>query len=1431
MKQSRGRINWAFLVVLVIAVAVVVGTAVWLRYWNRSGRASAGLTLGNEAFAAENWNEAASQYGRYLGVKQDDVEILIKYAQAQIKRQPVKIENYRRAKDSLSIALRQDAAKCPESQRREAANLLVDIYLGMGMPGEAEVKAAEQFEIVADKDLQRKMALACYQQQKFPQAVETLKALIQQDPTDVSSYSLLALIADSKPSDVPGLPEADTLFEEMIAKNPTAAQAYAIRATYWLQKPDKDPGKTKALADLEKAQTCDLSKTKDRLMLASAWMSCGDLAKAREHLQALAQKESKNAEIWTTWADLAQRSGDTAEMKMVADKASASLPAGAFLSLAAELYILAGEYNTAQTCIDDLRKQDYSAGQADELQGLLAAKKQQWPVAIQSWQKAIEQGMRTERIHLKLAQAYEQMGDSVSAVQQLKNLVRENEKSVLGQLSLARLLTNLGRIEEASEAAQAAVRLAPSSAEARLVQAQVRQQMMQKGLVPNDPKAWEALAKEMESLDKSGAAGLNVRLMRMQGAVNQGLQYEAQAKLDTTQGNIDAAQRNFDAAKRQWDAAAKILEGLKKDFPDDIRVALESVELQDLQNQSEPAIAELRQVVQKYPQSLVAVRYLVRLLFLQKQTDAAIAVLTEAIGRFPSAVDKRDLTLLLAAIYGQTGQSQKGDELLQKLTSEMPDDILLKRELVTALLAQTKVEEAQSLVVAIKALEGESGWQWRYEQARVWFFGKDFTANYSKIVMLLKDNLAANPDDQASRMLLGSVHEKGGEKQLAVTTFREALTRDPDNIQVISATVSALYKASQDEQAQEILAQAQRRKPKNKETDPRLAQLQLQGFLRQENLISAADQLKAMMDQNPDSQQDRLTLAIVRIQQEQFAEAEKLLAEIRKSQPNSQAAASLMIDMRMFQNKPDEAVSVANQFVETAKTPDAYILRGRLHLRLKNSDAARADMLKAVELAPDKAQGWLYQVDFYGTTNDLPQAIKAVKEALALSPDDLEVIRRAIVLLQSSTDPADAKAGADLLEKSLVKSPKDSKLVLMKSRNLLAVGSKASYNQAIEMLKTLTREQPDVEQAWVDLSRAYLMRGDSANATDTTMRGLASLPRSVALMMSKAACEGYRTPSLAITTYQMICQKYPKNPEPALSLVRAYLQANDTRSALELLGAWKDKPQGTDQPQFALLTAAATLMSGDTATGQKLFDALYAQRPDDPAVVIIHAESIARGQKWSELVTLVTQWFAKHPTLSAPIVSFLESLVTRTPAASKDAVEPILRKMLEIKPDCVDALAGLGVMMQSSGHSSDAQPLYEKAIQLDPSRVTVLNNLAWILCEDLKQYDKALPFADQAIQKRPDYFDAYDTRGVIYYRLNQLDKSQSDLARCIDEFGAGSAALTGAYHHFGRTLFAKQLRLESTQALRKALDLNLQTQALSPADLDEIKRMMEELSK
>ena len=83
--------------------------------------------------------------------------------------------------------------------------------------------------------------------------------------------------------------------------------------------------------------------------------------------------------------------------------------------------------------------------------------------------------------------------------------------------------------------------------------------------------------------------------------------------------------------------------------------------------------------------------------------------------------------------------------------------------------------KAQSLVDEIKSLEGDGGWQWRYEQARLWSVSgeEEFKTRYPQIVKLLQENLLTNPKDDASRLLLAETYEKANELPLAATTYQE----------------------------------------------------------------------------------------------------------------------------------------------------------------------------------------------------------------------------------------------------------------------------------------------------------------------------------------------------------------------------------------------------------------------------------------------------------------------------------------------------------------------------------------------------------------------------------------------------------------------------------------------------------------------------------
>ena len=122
--------------------------------------------------------------------------------------------------------------------------------------------------------------------------------------------------------------------------------------------------------------------------------------------------------------------------------------------------------------------------------------------------------------------------------------------------------------------------------------------------------------------------------------------------------------------------------------------------------------------------------------------------------------------------------------------------------------------EAQQIVDEIKALEGENGWQWRYEQAKLWLADDDFKKRYPQIISLLKENITANPADKMSLALLAYTYHKGGEIQLSSSVYCQALNRWPNDADLILSAVMRLNQAKEYQRADEILDRAAARRNK-----------------------------------------------------------------------------------------------------------------------------------------------------------------------------------------------------------------------------------------------------------------------------------------------------------------------------------------------------------------------------------------------------------------------------------------------------------------------------------------------------------------------------------------------------------------------------------------------------------------------------------------
>ncbi len=391
--MRKRKFNWKFAIVFLIFAIILAATALTLRKWQRRRMAYTAYETGRQAYKDQIWHDAARNLGRYLAVNPGNIDILLKYAEAQLNIRPLRRSNVQQAIAAYRSALRVDKSNS------EAATQLTEVYLVMDMSGEAELIAKRHLKTNQDPELRRMLALALARQRKFDEAAVELKNVITEYPDQILAYETLGQLAEQRPEDF--LVSANHWFDEAVKNNPSSALAYIIRAAFHLRSNDR----LEALTDLKQAEKQDLSGSVVRLRLAREFISTNALDKAKEHLEIVQASGPASQLLWRTWAQLALKSNSKAIMLKVAETAlkELSFQPWDFMPTAIELYIRCDELDRADDCISKLRQKDIALSTTAFLEGLLADKKGQAYEAVKCWRRAIELGNKSPRIRLALA--------------------------------------------------------------------------------------------------------------------------------------------------------------------------------------------------------------------------------------------------------------------------------------------------------------------------------------------------------------------------------------------------------------------------------------------------------------------------------------------------------------------------------------------------------------------------------------------------------------------------------------------------------------------------------------------------------------------------------------------------------------------------------------------------------------------------------------------------------------------------------------------------------------------------------------------------------------------------------------------------------------------------------------------------------------------
>ncbi len=1415
--MARRYFNWKLAIVLVVGLAVLCVTAYGLRQWQKETRAERGLELGNKAYEQKDYEEAARCLGRYVGVYQDDIPAMLKYADAHLNIRPLKRNNVQQAIGTYDVILTK------EPTNSEAARRLVGLHLNMGVFGEAERIAKEFVDVTADSTVRTLWATALVGQRKYDEAVAEFQSIIADEPNQVLVYESLGRIAEQF-GDESAQPPAHW-YDEAVKNNPSAALAYTVRAGFYLRSGGKakalaelakaEEFKAKALAELAKAEELDLTETNTRLRLAVEFLNAGEPDRAEQHLIAVKEKEPDNQGLWNLWGQLARTSNSKEKMLEVAENGLESLSAAPwdFMPAAAEFLIRGGKLDRAAECIEKLNQKDINPAEVASLRAMLADQKGDPRQTVQYWRQSIALGNADPQAQLRLARALLAMGDTQSAMRQLRQFrtflaQQRKPKSFSGRLDLAKLHSDLARlffqVEDwagFADHAGKALKLAPGNTESTLLDLQAKVQLFTADPNSVNDQDWDDITAQLLALEDSAADVLQVKLLRVHVMVQ----------------------------RKQFAEATDLLTELKKEHPSEYRVAMAEVGLLADQGRekADEAIAMLNEIMKKFPEVAEPVIFLAGLYDRRGDRPKSEAVIKQATERIKDPPSRRNLGLQLARLYDQWGRAEDACTVLEALSSEEPDSIPIRRRLLNNSSLAKDPNKAQKLVDRIKALEGDEGRQWRIEQARLWFNGTDFDKHSSEIISILKENLLANPDDQQSRIVLAHTYERIGRLQMALATYREALNRSPQDVELIASTVTALLNAHEYDEAARILS----RISKEGLTSPELQRLQFQNVIRRGDLDSAANMLKGYLVTDPNNIPMGLSLAVLKMQQGEFDDARELLDELRAKDPNSLPTIVAQIELNVSEDKADEALKLCDEIIEDHDNSMAYLIRARAYFNLKQLDKAAEDFDRAVSMYPKNADVWIARSDFYAFSGQRENSMADMEQALSLAPDNPSVQGLAVDMFLTSGKREKVRQARTIIDRSLESNPDNADLRFLKARSLLGEPTAPSIQNAIQILEKLTQDRPEFSEAWRMLAQVLTRQGQSARAIDTILEGLVHNDKNKALLMLKARAEAAKSPFLAIATLKQLLALDPNDITAAMRLADAYVATNEPDKAENLLRELLARCDASLRRTCRIVLAAAMYANDKKAEAQAEFDSLVAAEPNDPAPILQEVGLLGEDKLWDRIESKAVDWYQKHPEDIETPLAIANTLASNDDAVPGKAAENILRMLFKDHEGDIRIAGTLAILMQRLDRNDEAAEFYRRVIEIRPDDVVSLNNLAWIVCEHQDKHAEALELAQKGLKIAPKYIDLIDTRGVAYYRMGRFTDAIRDFTDCIELYPEETAAVTAAYFHLARAFAKVKDANNALENLNKALSLNERLGGLSGHDLAEANDLLEELSK
>jgi tetratricopeptide (TPR) repeat protein len=289
---------------------------------------------------------------------------------------------------------------------------------------------------------------------------------------------------------------------------------------------------------------------------------------------------------------------------------------------------------------------------------------------------------------------------------------------------------------------------------------------------------------------------------------------------------------------------------------------------------------------------------------------------------------------------------------------------------------------------------------------------------------------------------------------------------------------------------------------------------------------------------------------------------------------------------------------------------------------------------------------------------------------------------------------------------------------------------------ATEQLDALTRNSPQLPQAWLTLGALHVQLREPAAAIVALNKYIELVEAGGASAMAASAAPAHPAGDTAETDGDD--EPAPSTKEDAL--IRGWLllsQAAEQQGDLKAADAWLAK---IDSPQRAVEVqvrrASLLAREGKVAQARTLIRRLPEKTPEDGRVKILAEAQVLRDAKlWADANAVLAQGNQRYPDDVELI--YEQSMMFEKLNKLAD-MERLLRRVIALKPDYQHAYNALGFSLaERNVRLPEARTLIKKALELSPGEPSITDSLGWVEYR-LGNRDEAIRLLRDAYRGQPD---------------------------------------------------------------------------------------------